>query len=209
MMTHCLRPILLGGALILASACASGDYDTWVSHPTHYASDRHMGFSYRTVGVSETTKVTAEDVARAQQEQWWGRGVLANYPGAGGPPAAVAGLWRGSWAGPGLSSVERVSPMMAELFINPDGYGRGRIALLDTTAVEGVPWVIRQAGSAGVPVWVKVDGNRVMLRQAEEPSSAMDARNRFTAEFAAQGDRMEGKFRHTNFPLRMALVRVP
>jgi hypothetical protein len=208
MMTHCLRPILLGGALLVASACASGDYDTWVSHPTHYASGQHWGFSARNVGVSQTSKVSAEDVAAAQKEQWWGRGVTAMMAGEGGAPAtAVAGFWRGSWAGPGLSNVVRSSGMQAELFVNPDGYGRGRIALADTTAVEGVPWSLRQAGSAGVPVWVKVDGNRVLLRQAEEPASASE--NRFSAEFAVQGDRMEGHFRHMRYPNRMTLVRVP
>ena len=206
MMTHCLRPLLLGGVLLLANACASGDYDTWASHPTQYASDRHMGFSTANVGRTQT-KVSADDVARAQKEQWWGRGVTGLLAGSDTPPAAVAGLWRGSWAGPGLSSVERGSGMIADLAINPDGYGRGRIALLDATAVEGVPWSLRQAGSAGVQVWVKVDGNRVLLREAEEPASSTQAR--FSAEFAAQGDRMEGQFRYARYPVRMALVRVP
>ena len=207
MMTHCLRAILLGGALLLASACASEDYNTWVSHPTHYASDRHWGFSARTVGVTQTTKVSAEDVAAAQREQWWGRGVNALIAGAGGPPAQVAGLWRGTWVGPGLSNVERTSTMQMALFVNPDGYGRGQLAMTDTGAVEGVPLSLREAGTMGVPVWVKVDGNRVLLRQATEPRSTTDWR--FSAEFLTQGDRMEGQFRHMRFPVQMALVRVP
>ena len=207
MMTHCLRPILLGGVLLLSSACASEDYNTWVSHPTHYASGRHATFSARNVGVTHPTKVSPEDVAAAQKEQWWGRGLTAMVEGEGVPPAAVAGLWRGTWVGPGLSNVERTSFMQMELFINPDGYGRGLIAMRDVAAVEGVPWTLREAGTMGVPVWVKVDGNRVLLRQATEPRSTTDFR--FTAEFAAQGDRMDGQFRHMRFPLQMALVRVP
>ena len=206
MMTHCLRPILLGGVLLLATACAE-DYNTWVSHPTHYASSRHWGFSARNVGVTHPTKVSPEDVAAAQKEQWWGRGITAMVEGEGVPPAAVAGLWRGTWVGPGLSNVERMSTMQMELFVNPDGYGRGLIQLRDTAAVEGVPLTLRDAGSMGVPVWVKVDGNRILIRQATEPRSTTDWR--FSAEFAAQGDRMEGQFRHMRFPLQMALVRVP
>ena len=207
MMTHCLRPILLGGVLLLASACASEDYNTWVSHPTHYASGQHWGFSARNVGVTQTTRVSPEDVAAAQKEQWWGRGVNTLVEGPGGPPTAVAGLWRGTWTGPGLSNVERVSTMQVALFVNPDGYGRGHIAMADTNTVEGVPLSLREAGTMGVAVWVKVDGNRVLLRQATAPRSTTDWR--FSAEFAAQGDRMEGQFRHMRFPLQMALVRVP
>src|SRR4026208_583378 len=42
MMTHCLRPILLGGVLLLATACAtSEDFQTWKDHPTQSGSDRH------------------------------------------------------------------------------------------------------------------------------------------------------------------------
>src|SRR5262245_49604771 len=126
MMTHCLRPVLLGGVLLLASACASEDYNTWVSHPTHYASGRHASFSARNVGVTHPTKVSAEDVAAAQKEQWWGRGLtaFAEGQGQGMPPAAVAGLWRGTWVGPGLSNVERTSVVQKQLFINPDGFSR-------------------------------------------------------------------------------------
>jgi hypothetical protein len=97
--------------------------------------------------------------------------------------------------------------MQVALFVNPDGYGRGHIAMADTNTVEGVPLSLREAGTMGVAVWVKVDGNRVLLRQATAPRSTTDWR--FSAEFAAQGDRMEGQFRHMRFPLQMALVRVP
>ena len=208
MMTHCLRPVLLGGVLLLASACASEDFNTWVSHPTHYASGRHATFSARNVGVSRPTNVSPEDVAAAQKEQWWGRGLMAFVEGGEGvPPAAVAGNWRGSWVGPGLSNVERTSVVLMELYVSPDGFGRGLISLRDTAAVEGVPLSLRDAGTMGVPVWVKVDGNRVLIRQATEPRSSRDFR--FSAEFAAQGDRMQGQFRHMPFPLQMALVRVP
>lgn len=202
MMTHCLRPILLGGVLLMATACAE-DIKTWSSHPTHFASGHHMEFSARNVGATRL-KVTPEDISAAQREQWWGRagsGLLAS-----GPPAAIAGQWRGAWAGRGLSNVERASTARAEFFVNEDGYGRGRIALADAGTVEGVPRSLREAGSMGVPVWVKVEGNAVMMREAQK-SSAFD--DPFSAEFEAQGDRLTGQFRYLRGPARIALVRMP
>jgi hypothetical protein len=202
MTTHCLRPILLGGVLLMATACAE-DIKTWSSHPTHFASGHHMEFSARHVGATRT-KASPEDVAAAQREQWWGRGIGGIL--VGGPPAAIAGQWRGTWVGHGLSNVERASSAQAEFFINPDGYGRGRIALADVGAVEGVPRSLREAGSMGVPVWVKVEGNAVMMREAQKPSAFDDP---FSAEFEAQGDRLTGQFRHLRGPARIALVRMP
>jgi hypothetical protein len=213
MMTHCLRPILLGGVLLMASACASEDYNTWVSHPTHYASGSHMGFSARTVGATRV-KVTPEDVALAQKEQWWGRGITGMLGGLASevPPTAVSGFWSGGWVGQGLST-ERRGPLMAEFAINPNGYGKGLLALLDTEAVEGVPRTLRHAGTVGVPVWVKVEGNVIMIAEAQ---SAGSFDPRFTAEFAAEGDRLIGTFRtvsreYRNYlaPVRMSLVRQP
>jgi hypothetical protein len=203
MMTHCLRPILLGGVLLMASACASEDYNTWASHNTHYASGKHMGFSARHIGATRA-KVTADDVAAAQKEQWWGRGVMGLL--AGGPPAAVSGQWRGTWVGRGLSNVERGSVVLAEFQTDADGYGRGWIAVADSMAIDGIPWSLRKAGSMGVPVWVRVDGNSVMIREAQVPGS-FD--HRFSAEFAAQGDRMVGVFRHQPAAAQMTLARVP
>jgi hypothetical protein len=203
METHCLRPILLGGVLMMASACATEDYNTWSSHPTQYASGRHMAFSARNVGTTRV-KVSPGDVAAAQSEKWWGRGVSGLLGGE--PPAAIAGQWRGTWVGAGLSNVERGSVVRAEFFVDQDGYGRGHIALADAAAVEGIPWSLRQAGSMGVPVWVKVEGDAVMIREAHKPGSFDTP---FTAEFAAQGDRMEGAFRHMRAPAQIALVRLP
>jgi hypothetical protein len=213
MMTHCLRPILLGGVLLMASACASEDYNTWVSHPTQYASGSHLGFSARTVGATRV-KVTPEDVALAQKEQWWGRGITGMLEGmaSGAPPTAVSGFWSGGWVGQGLST-ERRGPLVAEFVVNPDGYGKGFVALMDAEAVEGVPRTLRHAGTVGVPVWVKVEGNVVMMAEAQ---SAGSFDPRFTAEFAAEGDRLTGRFRtvtkdyrNTLAPIRMSLVRQP
>ncbi len=213
MMTHCLRPILLGGMILMTAACASEDYSTWSSHPTHFASGKHMGFSTRTTGAT-TVKVTPDEVAAALKEQWWGRGVTGMLNGGGGgtSTAAIAGYWTGGWAGRGISA-ERGGSLLAEFDVNADGYGRGRLALRDTETVEGVPWTVRQAGSMGVPVWVKVEGNTMMLSEAQK-AGAFDPR--FTAEFAAEGDRLVGGFRRTSGefryripPVQMTLVRQP
>ena len=210
MMTHCLRPILLGGVLLMATSCASEDYSTWASHPTHYASGSHMGFSYRTVGASRV-KVTPEEVALAQKEQWWGRGISGMLGGGlAGQPAAIAGNWNGGWIGRGMST-ERTGRLLAEFAVTPDGYGKGYIALGDTEGVEGVPWTVRQATTMGVPVWVKVEGNTIMLLEAS-PTSPFEPR--FSAEFVAEGDRLVGQFRNFTAgyrssiaPVRMTLFR--
>jgi hypothetical protein len=219
MMTHCLRPILLGGVLLLATACASEDYSTWTSHPTHFASGHHMNFSARTVGATRV-RVSPDDVAAAQKEQWWGRGVTGMLAGEGTgtgtgdavAPAAIAGFWHGGWVGKGISS-ERDGPLQAEFLINPDGYGSGHLSLRDSGAVQGIPWSLRQAGSMGVLVLVKVEGNTVMMSEARKPG-AFDPR--FTAQFTAEGDRMvggfgrvTGEFRYEISPVRMTLVRQP
>ena len=215
MMTHCLRPILLGGVLLMTAACASEDYSTWSSHPTHFASHKHLGFSTRTIGATRV-KVTPDEVAAAQKEQWWGRGVSGMLAGDGdrdsAPPAAIAGSWTGGWASRGIST-DRGGSLQAEFLVNPDGYGRGRLVLGDTMAVPSVPWSVRQAGSVGVPVWVKVEGNTVMLSEAQKPG-AFDSR--FTAQFTAEGDQLVGGFgrvtgehRYRLSPVRMTLVRQP
>ena len=76
-----------------------------------------------------------------------------------------------------------------------------------------MPRTLRHAGTVGVPVWVKVEGNVVMMAEAQSAGS-FDLR--FTAEFAAEGDRLTGRFRtvtkdyrNTLAPIRMSLVRQP
>ncbi len=66
----------LGAAalLILGSGCASRDeWATWKTHPTHFASGSHMGFSVR--NRSEAQRVTRQDITLARDESWWGKPV--------------------------------------------------------------------------------------------------------------------------------------
>jgi hypothetical protein len=199
-MTHCLRPILLGGVLLLASACTTAeDRQTWTDHSTQYASDRHMAFSARNVG-AKRAKVTETDRANAQKEQWWGRGLPGSI--SSGPPAAINGRWEGIWSGRGMFSHTRRSAVARAEFELKNDIGEGVLVVNDATAVEGVPWTLRLAGSIGVRVWVKVEGNDVYIQEATD-------RKPFSAEFKVQGDKMIGNFRNSNLPILLELARRP
>jgi hypothetical protein len=65
--------MVIGGALLTMAGCASSEeWDTWKSHPTHFASGEHMGFSMRNRDGGQT-RVTRQDIATARDEGWWGR----------------------------------------------------------------------------------------------------------------------------------------
>jgi hypothetical protein len=200
MMTHCLRPILLGGVLLLATACAtSEDFQTWKDHPTQYASDRHLAFSARNAGARKP-RVTQADLANAQKEQWWGKGLPGSL--ADGPSAAISGRWEGVWSGRGMFSQTARSAVARAEFALKNDRGEGVLVVNDAGAVEGVPWALRRAGSVGVPVWVMVDGNDVYIQEATE-------RKPFSAEFTVQGDTMTGRFLNTTLPVQIELARRP
>jgi len=200
MMTHCLRPILLGGVLLFATACTTGeDFQTWKDHSTQYASDRHMAFSARNVG-AKRAKVTETDLANAQKEQWWGKGLPGSL--TSGPTAAISGRWEGSWSGRGMFSQAARSAVARAEFALKDDIGEGVLVVNDATATEGVPWTLRLAGSVGVRVWVKVDGNDVYIQEATDKKP-------FSAELTVQGDKMTGHFRNTTLPIQIDLARRP
>lgn len=68
------RLILIGSALLGMAGCATGEeWQTWKSHPTHFASGEHMGFSMRNRGDAAKARVTRQDIASARDEGWWGR----------------------------------------------------------------------------------------------------------------------------------------
>ncbi len=199
-MTHCLRPILLGGVLLFATACTTAeDFQTWKDHSTQYASDRHMAFSARNVG-AKRAKVTETDLANAQKEKWWGKGLPGSL--ASGPAAAISGRWEGSWSGRGMFSQAARSAVARAEFALRDDIGEGVLVVNDATAVEGVPWTLRLAGTVGVRVWVKVAGNDVYIQEATDKKP-------FSAEFTVHGDKMTGYFRNTTLPIQMDLARRP
>jgi len=71
--------VALGAAalVVFGSGCASSDeWATWKTHPTHFASGAHMGFSFR--NRSGTPRVTRQDIALARDESWWGRPITVS-----------------------------------------------------------------------------------------------------------------------------------
>jgi hypothetical protein len=70
----------LGAAalLVLGSGCASQEqWATWKTHPTHFASGPHMGFSVRN-RETDQPRVTRQDIALARDEGWWGQPVTVS-----------------------------------------------------------------------------------------------------------------------------------
>jgi hypothetical protein len=73
-----MRTRIAGIALLLAavgltSACASSqEWNDWLNHPTHFASDQHMGFSLRN-DVGGKPRVLRTDIDYAKTQNWWGR----------------------------------------------------------------------------------------------------------------------------------------
>ena len=73
MRTQRWRFILVSSMLFAMAGCASSEeWDTWKSHPTHFASGSHMGFSMRNRADGKA-QVTRQDIASARDEGWWGR----------------------------------------------------------------------------------------------------------------------------------------
>lgn len=67
------RLLLLGGIMLVASACAtSGEWAEWTRHPAHFASGDHAMFSFRNMEGS-APRVSRSEIDRARAEQWWGK----------------------------------------------------------------------------------------------------------------------------------------
>ena len=78
MRSHRLRFLLIGGALLAASGCASSEeWRTWKEHPTHFASGQHMNFSVANREGS-TPRVKRTDIALARDEGWWGKPITVS-----------------------------------------------------------------------------------------------------------------------------------
>lgn len=78
MLSGHLRLLLVGGALVVAAGCATGEeWATWKSHPTHFASGEHMFFSVRNTE-GKAAKVTRQDIALARDEGWWGKPITVS-----------------------------------------------------------------------------------------------------------------------------------
>lgn len=72
------RLLLVAVALVGLGGCAtSEEWETWKSHPTHFASGSHMGFSLRNREGGQA-RVTRQDIAAAREEGWWGKPVTVS-----------------------------------------------------------------------------------------------------------------------------------
>jgi hypothetical protein len=61
--------------LLVVSGCASsGEWSTWNTHPTHFASGQHLFFSLRNTE-GRAPRVARRDIAQARSEGWWGKAI--------------------------------------------------------------------------------------------------------------------------------------
>ncbi|HXH81683.1 MAG TPA: hypothetical protein VNN07_02005 [Candidatus Tectomicrobia bacterium] len=69
---------LAGAALLVTTGCATGEeWDTWRSHPTHFASGDHLFFSTRN-REGGPARVTRQDIALAREQGWWGKPITVS-----------------------------------------------------------------------------------------------------------------------------------
>ena len=67
------RVMLVAAALVITAGCATGDeWEDWRSHPTHFASGDHFGFSMRN-REGNNANVKRQDIASARDQGWWGK----------------------------------------------------------------------------------------------------------------------------------------
>jgi len=195
---HCmnLRIMLVGGALLGATGCAtSEEWATWRAHPAHFASGHHLEFSLKN-RLAPPLVVAPHDVAAARAEGWWG-GPFA------GPPvstalADVGGRWVGTWSGSGVMAprTSRAEARFAQL----GRWGEGRLLLSDTLAAD-VPEVVKWEGGRGIRVLLEVGATGAVVRHADDGRL-------FRAALVVEGDRLTGLVENGGTPVRLALARV-
>jgi hypothetical protein len=190
------------------SGCASREWTIWATNPAHFASAQHLAFSMKSHPTEAS--ITEEDTQAAAREEWWGRVVpegsaaphaphapsspyaaQAAYapsspdaPQAALPAMDMTGTWRGTWVSRGLFGDERSSTVVAS-FSQTGKRGLGRIALDDVNAATGLPMRVREAGSAGISFFYKVDGVDVVARDMTGTSVKV--------KFTRVGDTIYGK----------------
>jgi hypothetical protein len=163
--------------------------------------------------------ITEQDMVAAAREEWWGRLVpegaetpggpatheppqaaLSSGPQAAMPSMDMTGNWRGTWVSRGLFGDERSSDVQAT-FRQAGKGGVGRISLVDVNAAIGLPLRFREAGSAGVPVFYRVDGVDVVARDQSGTAVKLT--------FTRVGDTIYGKIVDSPAPTVLVLERQP
>src|SRR5712691_630209 len=111
----------------------------------------------------------------------------------------VTGKWAGKWIGYGIVDIPRNEDASAEL-IQRDSRGFGRLVFEGTGAAEAVPISLRHGGLTGARVQFDISGRSLTMRH--ELGGQF-----FTIDFKIDGDRMVGRVRDTETPLRVILER--
>jgi hypothetical protein len=71
-----VRLLLVGGALVAATGCATAEeWQIWRSNGAHFASGDHMFFSVRNRDSAGTKTVTRKDITLARDQGWWGKAI--------------------------------------------------------------------------------------------------------------------------------------
>jgi len=68
----------MAAAVTLGGCATSEEWAEWKGHSTHFASDKHMGFSLRNNKDGSNLRVTRSDMEAAPRENWWGKALTVS-----------------------------------------------------------------------------------------------------------------------------------
>jgi hypothetical protein len=69
--------LVLGFAVIAAGCATSEEWAEWRAHNSHFASDKHMGFSVKN-REGTAPRVARSDIDAARSENWWGKAITVS-----------------------------------------------------------------------------------------------------------------------------------
>jgi len=130
---------------------------------------------------------------------------MATAPPVIAPPVSsdrmdVSGKWAGKWIGYGIVDIPRNEDATAELY-QRGSHGYGRIIFDGAQAAESVPISLRRGGLTGARVQFDLSGSSLTMKHELGGQG-------FAIDFKVDGDRMVGRMRNTDKPLRVVLERV-
>ena len=130
---------------------------------------------------------------------------MATAPPVSAPPVSsdrmdVSGKWAGKWIGYGIVDIPRNEDATAELY-QRGSHGYGRIIFDGAQAAESVPISLRHGGLTGARVQFDISGSSLTMKHELGGQG-------FAIDFKVDGDRMVGRVRNTDMPLRVVLERV-
>lgn len=130
---------------------------------------------------------------------------MATAPPVIAPPVSsdrmdVSGKWAGKWIGYGIVDIPRNEDAIAELY-QRGSHGYGRIVFDGADAAESVPISLRRGGLTGARVQFDISGSSLTMKHELGGQG-------FAIDFKVDGDRMVGRVRNTDMPVRVVLERV-